>query len=330
MANYFKKFPKIYYNGKIVTDVIARTVINSKYNDANKLSVFYPYDMQEGDTPDIIAFKYYGDAEKHWLVLLANEIMDPFFDFSLTYSQFETHLQSKYKNHANSLNIWETGSWKEDWVSNYSYSVNDIVKYGNYAYNCSNNHISSDFSSDLISNKWSKILDGTSWKSTWQTGVEYVEQDVVSYNSTLYVCKQDNTSSSVITVSNADYWKTYNNAIEFCKVSINPEPFSYRTVRTVTDISSGQIQIEEIWIDKKTFLDQYENETINYTTVLTPVKPQDEIDPDVEYTQVKEVIHIYDYEQEVNENKRQIKLIRKEFAGQIEKELKYLMEAYYG
>ena len=42
-----------------------------------------------GDTPEIIASKYYGDPEKHWIVLLANDIINPFFDFPLNYQEFE-------------------------------------------------------------------------------------------------------------------------------------------------------------------------------------------------------------------------------------------------
>ena len=79
MATFFAKYPKLLFNNRLVTDIIARTSIRERYSD--KLSIFYPYTLQEGDTPEIIAEKYYGDPEKHWIVLLANNIIDPFFEF---------------------------------------------------------------------------------------------------------------------------------------------------------------------------------------------------------------------------------------------------------
>ena len=106
MATFFSKYPKLILNNRLVTDIIARTALKEKYS--NRLSVFYPYDLQDGDTPEIIAHKYYGDTEKHWLVLLANEIMDATFDFPLGYQEFENYLNEKYK--AEGLLIDRTGA----------------------------------------------------------------------------------------------------------------------------------------------------------------------------------------------------------------------------
>lgn len=327
MANYFKKYPKILYNGRVVTDLIARTVIKQKYSD--KLSVYYPYDLQDGDTPEIIAYKYYGDAEKHWLVLLANETMDPFFDFSLPYTEFENYITSKYAQHSNSLSIWDNGTWQGIWDSGVSYSANDIVCFGNTAYNCVNSHTSIDFSNDFTSSYWTTIYDGNFWKSDWENNTYYAEQDVARHNSTLYVCLQNHTSNTnnSVTISNADYWKTYSNPIEFTKVTVNLDPPGYRAVISTTDISSGDETVNRVFIDKKAFFDNYLDDTFSYPDIT--LIPQGE-DPDVIYTQTKEKVHIYDYEMELNESKRQIKLIRAEYAGQLEKELKYLMEQQYG
>ena len=38
--------------------------------------------MQDSDTPEIIADKYYGNVEYHWVVLLFNNIIDPQFEYS--------------------------------------------------------------------------------------------------------------------------------------------------------------------------------------------------------------------------------------------------------
>ena len=128
MANYFKKYPKLLYNGRIVTDLLARINIRQKYTE--KLSLYYPYEMQDGDTPDIIAYKYYGDAEKHWLVLLANQTMDAFFDFPLGYQEFINFINKKYQPYVDSLTIWSNDSannWKGSWETNTTYTPDQIV-----------------------------------------------------------------------------------------------------------------------------------------------------------------------------------------------------------
>lgn len=106
MANFFTHIPKLVYNTKLVTDIISRIAVRSELMD--KISLFYQYELKDGDTPELIAFKYYKDPEKHWIVLLSNEIIDPFFDWPLTSEQFERYLNLKYKNQG--LAIDRTGT----------------------------------------------------------------------------------------------------------------------------------------------------------------------------------------------------------------------------
>ena len=58
--------------------------------------VFYSYDIQEGDTPEIIAHKYYGDSYRYWIILFANQIMDPQWNWPLTNNQFQKYIYEKY------------------------------------------------------------------------------------------------------------------------------------------------------------------------------------------------------------------------------------------
>jgi hypothetical protein len=62
----------------------------------NSPALYYEYDIQEGDTPETIAAKYYGDSYRYWLVLFANRLMDPQWDWPLTYSEFNEYITSKY------------------------------------------------------------------------------------------------------------------------------------------------------------------------------------------------------------------------------------------
>jgi len=101
MAKYFNYFPKtIYSNSDIstgldsVTNIIARFGFEQSLK--NNSSAFYKYQIQESDTPEIIAHKYYGNAEKHWIVLLFNDIIDPQFDWPLKYDVLIDFVDAKY------------------------------------------------------------------------------------------------------------------------------------------------------------------------------------------------------------------------------------------
>lgn len=67
--------------------------------------IFYAYSIQDGDTPEIIAYKYYGDPYRYWVVLVANEMMDPSWNWPLDTRQFTTYLIDKYQAAANGANV---------------------------------------------------------------------------------------------------------------------------------------------------------------------------------------------------------------------------------
>jgi hypothetical protein len=91
-------------NQIVLTNLMIRTeIIPSLLN--NPL-LFYSYDIQEGDTPEIIADKYYGDSYRYWIVLYANQIIDPQWQWPMSQNLFTDYVISKYRNAAaNSLNI---------------------------------------------------------------------------------------------------------------------------------------------------------------------------------------------------------------------------------
>jgi hypothetical protein len=96
---YFDTFPLVIAsdykkNAILLTNLMARVqIIPSLLR--NPL-LFYSYDVKESDRPDIVANKYYDDSNKYWMVLYANEIMDPLYDWPLTSQQFDAYLKSKY------------------------------------------------------------------------------------------------------------------------------------------------------------------------------------------------------------------------------------------
>ena len=101
MAKYFNYYPKTFYtsnnevNGvEAVTNIIARFAFDSQLKENS--SAFYPYQIQDSDTPEIIADKYYGNVEYHWVVLLFNNIIDPQFDWPLKSDTLIDYIDKKY------------------------------------------------------------------------------------------------------------------------------------------------------------------------------------------------------------------------------------------
>ena len=215
MAKFFARYPKVVYslndatNLDVVTNITTRVKVIDKYL-TNSLS-YYEYDVQEGDTPEIIAHKFYDDVERHWIVLMANNIIDPVIDWPMNYTNFIKYLDDKYGSLA----------------------------------------------------------------SSGQTGTDYAKRTVYKYQK-------------VITTTDG-----YGNTNE--------------TVINIGDNNASGV-----------FAYFYQPTS---TTTVSPAPNQS-----VTYTVSKKVCYVYDYENDLNESKRKIKLIRKEYVGRIEDELKSLLK----
>lgn len=102
MSNFFSLFPKIAYdmtrsgaaNFDLVTNIFFRIAfLNTLKHNAFS---YYEYIVKEGESPEIIADKYYGDPEAHWIILISNDIVDAQNDWVLHYEQFNKYIIGKY------------------------------------------------------------------------------------------------------------------------------------------------------------------------------------------------------------------------------------------
>lgn len=85
-------------NSYLLKNILIRTKLVSELS--RNPMIFYKYSIQESDTPESIAYKYYGDQYRYWLIFMANEIMDPQWDWPLTSRQFLAYLKDKYATDA--------------------------------------------------------------------------------------------------------------------------------------------------------------------------------------------------------------------------------------
>ena len=97
---YFDRFPLMAYdvagneNYKLLPNILKRVKLRSGLRSGSFL--FDSYDVQDGERPEDIAFKLYGDAELHWIVLMTNNVTDRYYQWPLTQPQFQEHLTDKY------------------------------------------------------------------------------------------------------------------------------------------------------------------------------------------------------------------------------------------
>ena len=98
--SYFSKFPMMAYDikgtsqYKLLPNILRRVKLRSGMRSGSFL--FDNYDVPDGERPEDIAFKYYGDPELHWVILMTNNITDRYYQWPLTQPQFQEHLKDKY------------------------------------------------------------------------------------------------------------------------------------------------------------------------------------------------------------------------------------------
>ena len=99
---YFANFPLIPYDSvgdgdfKLVTNLLKRVALRSKVR-ANSL-LFDTYNVKEGETPEQIAHKLYGDVNLHWIVMFVNNITDRYYQWPMTTPQFLAFINEKYSD----------------------------------------------------------------------------------------------------------------------------------------------------------------------------------------------------------------------------------------
>ena len=81
-------------NWKLLPNILRRVKLRSGIRSGAFL--FDNYDVADGERPEDIAFKYYGDPELHWVILMTNNITDRYYQWPLSQPEFAEHLTDKY------------------------------------------------------------------------------------------------------------------------------------------------------------------------------------------------------------------------------------------
>ena len=100
--SYFNRFPMMVYdiknnnNYKLLPDILRR--VKQRNVSASGQFIFDTYDVRNGEKPEDIAYKWFGDAQLHWVILMTNNITDRYYQWPMSQPQFQEFLEDKYDN----------------------------------------------------------------------------------------------------------------------------------------------------------------------------------------------------------------------------------------
>ena len=174
MARYFNYFPTTVYTAntssaglEFVTNIIARFGFEKSLKE--NAAAYYKYDIQDSDTPEIIASKFYDNPERHWIVLAFNEIYDPQWDWPLPQDSLIKFINDKYSSNGSANTPAQTGIvWSQ--------SINNVHSYYK---------VITRTNSDDQSITETIELDAGTWANTAAYDVDYTLQDGSTINETL-------------------------------------------------------------------------------------------------------------------------------------------------
>jgi hypothetical protein len=116
---YFSYFPTIGYDVRgeknnvrvqSITNVLVR--IRKKMNVINS-AFFEQYFINDGDRADILAHQFYGDSTLHWVIMYANYMTNPYYDWPLPYFDLQKFVAKKYPDNINGIHHYEDADYYE-------------------------------------------------------------------------------------------------------------------------------------------------------------------------------------------------------------------------
>ena len=187
MAKFFNYFPKTVYTANTavggldtVTNIIARFAFEQRLKTNS--AAFYKYSIQDSDTPEIIAHKYYENSERHWIVLMFNDIIDPQYDWPLRYENFINYVDKKYSANGAANTTVQTGlAW--------AMSVNNVHSYYKIVKRTSADGTVIEEKLQINANTYANVA-ATSSSITLQSG-NIITQAVTKEKKTYYEYEQE-------------------------------------------------------------------------------------------------------------------------------------------
>lgn len=186
MAKYFKYFNRIEYNSNdnyydVVTNIMNRFTLEEKFK--NNVAVYYKYSIRDNETPELLARKFYGDTERHWIILSMNNIVDPFYDWPLSTKSFNKYLENKYSgsSYADTANTNISGlTWSKSNIHSYFKTIETTF-----------NSYQSSKTLEIDSGTYTNLITGETQVDPELANGNVITKNIIKSNKTYYDYEYD-------------------------------------------------------------------------------------------------------------------------------------------
>lgn len=308
MTKFFNKFPKITYENNLAINLLARVTMSKLA--LNSKQAYYDYTILEGTRPDNLSYNYYDNSDYVWLIGLANQIVDPYYDFPISTENLNILITKKYGSVANAQNTIKF--FRTNWLA-------DESRITTAAYSALGVGEQKYWAPEINQNN--SIIAYVRKKEDWVVTTNKIQQLSID-NAFFNLLSEDNyeiisEDTSNIVVDYTPETVPDNNFIAGELVSQNGVTFA-----TVVTSSETTLVIQHISgtavTGEITGLTSGASGTVASLNTISINIPAEELI-------YWESVSVYDYEVEQNAKKRNIKLIDNRFADSATKELKNLM-----
>lgn len=298
---YFDKFPIITYSNNQVVDITKRVALLEKIS--SNPYVFYPYDIVSDERAEQFSGRYYKDVYKSWILYLSNKIIDPYYEWYMTNSEFDEFITKKYNSIPDA--IQKIKYYRNNW---------EIYK------------------GDVISVSQFNALT-TGQKNYWEP--IHINYDKING----YRRKQNNwvlgTNQIVrYTISASDYQFSLFKVDEMVDVTLDPTHTGRGQVLKV-DADNNHLFLQHVKGYFKPDLEvaisgssKIVSQETNITSTITDIDVISDNIPDDEKSYWDSVSY-YDYEYERNEYNKSIRVIDSDLSPYVVKNLKDLMKVNF-
>lgn len=106
--SYFSNFPYVAYEfpdgvTRNFKDISRRVAFVEAYSNLSQ--EMETYNIKEGDTPETLAHDFYGDVNLHWVIMMANNILNVYKDWPRSSVQFDNYMAEKYATAKNNKGV---------------------------------------------------------------------------------------------------------------------------------------------------------------------------------------------------------------------------------
>jgi len=134
---YFKELPEILYKDllntgkyKEVKNFFRRVRLKNQINTL--LTYTRTYKIQDGETPELVAYKFYKDSDLYWIILLVNNIINIKEEWPLSTQELSDSIIEKYGSKMHEIRYYETLEIKNS--SGQILLKNGIIVNSNFVY----------------------------------------------------------------------------------------------------------------------------------------------------------------------------------------------------